>query len=76
MLRHLAVCGILLGLQLSSALPQVHYTGGAISPFRSQSAQPSISAEAITVTLASLLSVKSPVPVESDVAKQVRILVL
>ncbi len=71
MLRQLLLCSALLSLHCASAVPQVHYSGGTISPFRSQSSQPSISAEAITVTLASLLSVKSPVPVEPSVAQQV-----
>lgn len=71
MLRHSIVCVALLTLHLIRAQPQIHYFGGAVSPFRSQSTQPSISAEAVTVTLASLLSVKSPVSVDFNVAQQV-----
>lgn len=74
MLRHLVLCSALLGSLCASALPQVHYSGGRSSPFRSQSSQISVTAEAVSVTLASLLSVKSPVPVESDVAQQVQYL--
>lgn len=61
--------GALLVLQLVSALPQVHYSGHGIA--RSQQDQ-SISPEAVTVTLASLLSVKAPISVNADVSRQVR----
>lgn len=60
--------GALLVLQLVSALPQVHYSGNAIA--RSQQDQ-TISPEAVTVTLASLLSIKAPFSVNSDVSRQV-----
>ena len=61
--------GALLVLQLVSAVPQVHYSGNAIA--RSQQDQ-TISPDAVTVTLASLLSVKAPFSVSSDVSRQVR----
>ena len=60
--------GALLVLQLVSALPRVHYSGNAIA--RSQQEQ-TISPDAVTVTLASLLSVKAPLSVNSDVSRQV-----
>lgn len=62
----------LLILQLVSALPQIHYFGNAIAPLRSQKQdQPSISPEAVTVTLASLLSIKAPISVDAHVSRQV-----
>lgn len=60
--------GALLLLQLVSASPEVHYFGDAIA--RSQQDQ-TISPDAVTVTLASLLSVKAPVSVNPDVSRQV-----
>ena len=71
MLRPVLFCSALLSLTVVSALPQIHYSGSATSPFRSQGAQSSISAEAITVTLASLLSISPTVPVKQDVSRQV-----
>lgn len=58
--------GALIVLQLVSALP--HYFGNAIA--RSQQDQ-TISTDAVTVTLASLVSVKAPVPVSSDASRRV-----
>ena len=72
MLRPVLFCSALLTLAVVSALPQIHYSGSATTPFRSQGAQSSISAEAITVTLASLLSINPTVPVKQDVSRQVR----
>lgn len=71
MLRLSVLLGALLAWQLVSALPEVHYSGSAIAPFRSQSDQQRISTDAVTVTLASLLSTKSPFPVDSHVSQQV-----
>ena len=71
MLREPIILGSLLVLQLVAALPQVHYSGSAISSFRSQRDQPSISSDAVTAALASLLSVQSPVSVDADVSRQV-----
>lgn len=68
----LRLIGALLVLQLASALPQVHYSGSVIAPLRSRGQdQPSISPEAVTVTLASLLSIKAPITVDPDVSRQV-----
>ena len=71
MLRRIVLCSALLSLHLVNALPQIHYLGSSASPFRSQKGESSISAEAITVTLASLLSIESSVPVRPDVSLQV-----
>ena len=65
----LRLSGALLVLQLVSALPRLHYSGHAIA--RSQQEQ-TISPEAVTVTLASLLSVKAPISVNQDVSRQVK----
>ena len=63
------LCVLLTGVQLSTALPQLYYTGGTY--FRPPS-QSSVSAEAVTVALASLLSVAPPLTVSPEVAGQVR----
>ena len=60
--------GALLVLQLVSALPRLHYSGNAI--VWSQQEQ-TISPDAVTVTLASLLSVKAPFAVSPEISRQV-----
>ena len=60
--------GALLVLQLVSALPRLHYSGNAI--VWSQQEQ-TISPDAVTVTLASLLSVKAPFAVSAEISRQV-----
>lgn len=65
----IVLCALLVGAHLSVALPQLYYTGGTY--FRSP-AHSSVSAEAVTVALASLLSVAPPLSVSPQVAGEVR----
>lgn len=62
-------CALLVSARLCVALPQLYYAGD--NYFRSP-AQSHVSAEAVTVALASLLGVPSPLPVSTEVGGQVR----
>lgn len=63
------LCALLASARLSTALPQLYFTSETY--FRSP-VQSSVSAEAVTVALASLLRVPSPLPVSLEVAEQVQ----